>query len=110
MTDAFKKTRATSAREREIELIQARLAVLSEFESALERDNATLRAQRAAILQLSFGGGSRQSKIGLDSCQPLAVPSAIKVVYPGLTKFPWGSLKDRRVRATEPIPRDHTAD
>ena len=47
MTQAFRKTRATSARAREIELIQTRLAVLSELESTLERDNATLRAQRA---------------------------------------------------------------
>ena len=97
MTQAFKKTRATSARAREIELIQTRLAVLSELESTLEKDNATLRAllaqravraRRAAILLHSFGGGPRQSKIGRGSCRPLAVPLPIKVVYPGLTKSP----------------------
>jgi hypothetical protein len=90
MSHALKKTRAISARAREIELIQTRLAVLSELESTLARDNTTLRAQRAAILLHSFGGGSRQSKIGPASCRPLAVPLPTEVVYPGLTKSPWG--------------------
>jgi hypothetical protein len=90
MTQTFKKTRANSARAREIELIQARLAVLSEIELTLERDKTALRAQRAAILLHSIGGGSRQSEIGLGSCRPPVVPSPTKVVYPGLTKSPWG--------------------
>jgi len=90
MTHALKKTRATSARAREIELIQKRLAVLSELEITLKRDNTTRRALRAAILQLGFHDGPRQSEIGRASCRPLAVPSPIKVVYPGLTKSPWG--------------------
>ena len=86
MTHALKKTRATSARAREIELIQTRLAVLSELETTLERDKATLRAQRAAILLHRFGGGLRRLKIGRAFCRPLAVPLPIKVVCPGLTK------------------------
>ena len=58
MAQAFEKTMDTSsARAREIELIQTRLAMLSEIESTVERD-AILRAQRAAILLHSFGGGS----------------------------------------------------
>jgi hypothetical protein len=81
------KTRAASARAREIELIHTRLAVLSELESALERDHATLRAQRGATLLRGFGG-SRQSKIGRASCRLRAVPLPTKVVYPGLTKSP----------------------
>ena len=85
MTHALKETRATSARAREIELIQTRLAVLSELERTLERDNATLRAQRAAILLHGFGDGSRQSKIGPASCRPSAVPLRTKAAYRGLT-------------------------
>ena len=88
MTHASKKTRAALGRAREIELIQTRLAVLSELESTLERDHTTLRAQRAAILLRGFGGGSRQSKIGRASCRPRVVPLPTKVVYPGLTKSP----------------------
>jgi hypothetical protein len=88
MTHAFKKKLAASARAREIELIQTRLAVLSELESTLERDKATLRAQRAAILLRGFSGGSRQSKIGPAPCRHLAVPLPTTVVYPGLTKSP----------------------
>ena len=100
MTQAFRRARAASARAREIELIQTSLAVLSELESTLERDNATLRAQRAllaqrarraAVLLHSFSGGPRRSKIGRDYCRPLAVPLPTKVAYPGLTKSPWGS-------------------
>jgi len=93
MTQALKKMRDTSSAvklAREIELIQTRLAVLSELESTLERDDTTLRAQPAAILLHGFGGGSRQSKIGPTSCRPSAVPSPTRVVYPGRTKFPWG--------------------
>ena len=96
MSHALKKTRAISARAREIESIQTRLAVLSEIETTLERDSAALRAQlaqrvqRPAILPHSFGGGRRQSKIGRASCRPLAVPLPTKVVYPGLTKSPLG--------------------
>lgn len=94
MTQAFRKARASSARAREIELIQTRLAVLSELESTLEKDKATLlaqralRAPRAATLLRSFGGGPRQSKIGRASCRPLAVSLPTKVVYPGPTKSP----------------------
>jgi hypothetical protein len=47
MSHAFKKTRVTPARAREIELIQARLAALSEIESTLERDKTTLYGLRA---------------------------------------------------------------
>jgi hypothetical protein len=93
MTQAFRRTRATSARAGEIELIQTRLAVLSELESTLERDNATLRAQRAqraAILLHRFGGGPRQSKVGRASRRPSAVPLPTNVVYPGQTKSPLG--------------------
>jgi hypothetical protein len=90
MSHALKKTRAISARAREIESIQTRLAVLSEIESTLERDKTTLHGLRAAILQLGSRNGPRQSEIGRASCRPLAVPSPIKVVYPGLTKSPWG--------------------
>ena len=86
MTHASKKTRAALGRAREIELIQTRLAMLSELESTLERDNTALLAQRAAILLHSFGGGRRRSKIGRSSCRPLAVPLPTKVIYPGLTK------------------------
>ena len=88
MTHASKKTRAALARAREIELIQTRLAVLSELESTLERDNTTLRALRAAILQLGSRDGPRQSEIGRASCRHLAVPLPTTVVYPGLTKSP----------------------
>ena len=98
MTQALKKMRDTSSAVKlastpvklaqEIELIQARLAVLSELESTLERDDATLRAQRAAILLHGFGDGSRQSKIGPASCRPSAVPLRTKAAYRGLTKFP----------------------
>jgi hypothetical protein len=91
MTCASKKTRGTSARAREIKLIKKRLAMLSELESTLERDNATLlapRARRAAILLHSFGGGPWQSKIGRASCRPLAVRLLTKVVDRGLTKSP----------------------
>ena len=100
MTQALKKMRDTSSAVKlastpvklaqEIELIQARLAVLSELESTLEKDDTTLSAQRATILLHGFGDGSQQSKIGLASCRPSAVPLPTKVVYPGLTKFPWG--------------------
>src|SRR5262249_33731029 len=90
MTHALRKTRATSSRAREIELIQTRLAVLSEWESTLERDYAALHDLRAAILMLDFHGRPRRSKIGRASCRPRAVPLPTKVVYPGLTKFPWG--------------------
>ena len=88
MTHALKETRAISARAREIELIQARLAVLSELESTLKRDDAALRDLRAAILMLDFHGGPRQSEIGRASCRHLAVPLPTTVVYPGLTKSP----------------------
>jgi hypothetical protein len=88
MTQALKKMCDTSSAvklAREIELIQARLAVLSELESTLERDDTTLRAQRAAILLHGFGDGSRQSKIGPASCRPSAVPLRTKAAYRGLT-------------------------
>ena len=90
MTQAFKKMHAISARAQEIELIQTRLAVLSEIENTLERDKTTLHSLRAAILQLGSRNGPRQSEIDRASCRPLAVPSPIKVVYPGPTKSPWG--------------------
>ena len=86
MTQAFKKMHAISARAQEIELIQTRLAVLSELESTLKRDNTALLAQRAAILQHSFGDGSGRSKIGRAFCRPGAVPLPTKGVYPGLTE------------------------
>jgi hypothetical protein len=87
MTQAFEKT----ARAREIELIQTRLAVLSVLESTLETNCAALHGLRAAILQLGSRGHPWQSKIGRASYRSSAVPSAIKVVYPGLTKSPWSS-------------------
>jgi hypothetical protein len=90
MTHALKKPRATSARAREIELVQTRLAVLSELENTLETNYAALHDLQAAILLHGFGDGSRQLKIGPASCRPSAVPLPTKVVYPGLTKFPWG--------------------
>ena len=89
MTGAFEKN-TSSTRAREIELIQTRLAVLSVLESTLETNCAALHGLRAAILQLGSPNGPRQSEIGRASCRPLAVPSPIKVVYPGLTKSPWG--------------------
>ena len=88
MTRALKKTRAISARAREVELIQTRLAMLSGLESTLERDKTTLHGLRAAILQLGSRNCPRQSEIGRASCRPLAVPLPTKVVYPGLTKSP----------------------
>jgi len=91
MTNALKKTRAAFARAREIELIQTRLAVLSELESAIETNYAALHDLRAAILQLRSRAGPRQSEIGRASYRSSAVPSAIKVVYPGLTKSQWVS-------------------
>ena len=90
MTHALKETRATSARAREIELIQTRLAALSEIESTLERDKTTLLGLRASILQLGSRNGPRQSEIGRASCRPRAVPLPTEVVCLGLTKSPWG--------------------
>jgi hypothetical protein len=87
MTQVFEKTRDTSsARAREIELIQTRLAVLSVVERTLETNYSALHGLRAAILQLSSRGGPRLSEIG--RYRPSAVPSPIKIVYPGLTKPP----------------------
>ena len=90
MSHALKKTRAISARAREIELIQTRLTVLSEMESTLESGKTTLHGLRAAILQLGSRNCPRQSEVGRASCRPLAVPLPTEVVYPGLTKSPWG--------------------
>ena len=87
MTGAFEKN-TSSTRAREIELIQTRLAVLSVLESTLETNCAALHGLRAAILQLRSRGGPRRSEIGRASYQSSAVSSAIKVVYPGLTKSP----------------------
>ena len=96
MAQAFEKTMDTSsARAREIELIQTRLAVLSVLESTLETNCAALHGLRAAILQLRSGvgsrGGARQSEIGRASYRTSVVPLPTKVAYPGLTKSPWGS-------------------
>ena len=90
MAQAVRRTQATSARAREIELIQARLAVLSELESTLMRDDAALHDLQAAILMLDFHCGPRQSEIGRASCRPRAVPLPTEVVCLGLTKSPWG--------------------
>ena len=97
MAQASEKTMDTSsARAREIELIQTRLAVLSVLESTLETNcAAALHGLRAAILQLRSGvgsrGGARQSEIGRASYRTSVVPLPTKVAYPGLTKSPWGS-------------------